>query len=505
MMACVSDKTVPAKDIRGDKVEKSSTSTALNSVYLSEAHQVVAKLNAVSPCLCLAKWFHVSLHLTTGKTHSCYHPPAHSVPLEELSKDPSALHNTVHKKAQRAQMLAGERPKECQYCWNIEDSDGGGKHLSDRAYRSQDVFTESAIDDVLRLGATENPLPRYVEVNFNQACNFKCSYCSPHLSSEWAKEARELGAFRLKEGTHNDTAALAAQGMMPIPVVGNPYVEAFWKWWPELYKELRNFRMTGGEPLIDKNTYRVFDYIIENPKKELLLAITSNCCPPADTWQQFITKLKRLVSTHSLDHFQLYCSLDSWGPQAEYIRFGMNFDRLYQNVCQFLGEIERHSLTFIVTFNNLSVPGWRSYLQGILDLRSRFSIDRQLIWFDTPMLRFPAWQSLQILPSRYREILKADLAFMEENAETSQTRFKGFKDFEIARMRRVIAWMEEPLSESRLQNDRANFYIFFKQHDLRRKTSFEKTFPEMSDFWEMCREAAFRLGVEERAHDAVQI
>jgi hypothetical protein len=45
----------------------------------------------------------------------------------------------------------------------------------------------------------------------------------------------------------------------------NPYVEAFWQWWPTLYPELEHFRMTGGEPLLDKNTYRVFDHVLANP------------------------------------------------------------------------------------------------------------------------------------------------------------------------------------------------------------------------------------------------
>ena len=29
---------------------------------------------------------------------------------------------------------------------------------------------------------------------------------------------------------------------------GNPYVKAFFEWWPELSKELQEIRITGGEP-----------------------------------------------------------------------------------------------------------------------------------------------------------------------------------------------------------------------------------------------------------------
>ena len=31
--------------------------------------------------------------------------------------------------------------------------------------------------------------------------------------------------------------------------------------------------------MMDKNTYKVFQYIIDNPKKDLHLNVTSNMCP----------------------------------------------------------------------------------------------------------------------------------------------------------------------------------------------------------------------------------
>ena len=94
--------------------------------------------------------------------------------------------------------------------------------------------------------------PRYVEVNFNNACNFKCSYCSPQFSTTWGKEIDRYGQYPTSP-PHN--APEHFQGRRrPIPNrEDNPYVTAFWKWWPTLYKNLKHFRMTGGEPMMDKN------------------------------------------------------------------------------------------------------------------------------------------------------------------------------------------------------------------------------------------------------------
>ena len=97
---------------------------------------VKTQLDDISTSYCTAKWLQVTLHLQNGRTHSCHHPSTHKIPELELKNNPSALHNTSFKKKQRLDMLNGIRPKECQYCWNIEDLPGD--HISDRVIKSGD-------------------------------------------------------------------------------------------------------------------------------------------------------------------------------------------------------------------------------------------------------------------------------------------------------------------------------------------------------------------------------
>lgn len=461
------------------------------SRYLDQSQKILDRLNAVSPSMCLAKWYNVSIHLTTGRTHSCYHPPSHPVPLDELAADPGALHNTAYKKEQRAQMLRGERPTECRYCWRIEDAAGEQKHFSDRAYRSADVDEPGLLEEAIRLGAEGHPIPRYVEVNFNQSCNFKCSYCSPHLSTTWMKEIKEHGPYALTgHRGHNDLAGLQEAGLMPNLEKSKIYVEAFWKWWPELYPHLRHFRMTGGEPLMDVNTFRVFDYVTKNPKADLQLAITSNCCPPPAQWDRFLEDVRGMERAGAFQRFTLFCSLDSWGNRAEYIRHGMDFGVLRANIRRFLESTGNTHLTFIATFNNLSVTGWMDYLKWILELREEFSIHQQRIWFDTPMLHAPRWMSLKILPDTYIETIDQSIRFVADRLETPARKFKGFKDFELDRLQRLKDFMLEREPADTIEKDRADFARYFKEHDRRRGTDLYRTFPEMVDFFELCARAA---------------
>ena len=74
---------------------------------------------------------------------------------------------------------------------------------------------------------------------------------------------------------------------------------------------------------------------------------------------------------------------------------------------------------------------------------------------------------------------------MESNLETTQDPFHGFKDYEVQRLRRDIAWMREGQQQDQTRHQ-ADFYRFFSEHDRRRNTDFLATFPEMRSWWQQC-------------------
>ena len=528
----------------------------MESVYKRNTLNIKKQLDRISPTICIAKWLWVSLHLPQGLTQSCYHPKAHKIPIEELKDNITALHNTELKKSYRKMMLDGKRPNECSYCWKIEDQKGD--HLSDRYYRSGERWGRDLLKDITSKSYKYNFNPTYVEVNFNQACNFKCCYCSPHLSTTWEKEIEEHGEYKLlNKKNHNSLYWLNKAGIMPIKGE-NPYIKAFWEWWPDLYKTLRSFRMTGGEPLLDHNTYKILDYITKKPNKNLEISITSNLCPPSQkTWIKFIDTVKKLIEANwkiicvyrsiklktnvncaiingkhyfitddkdildkeflreiyngkmnttsyknslkikfdgiinykeflakypikdfkdlsnsdkpkvfgevqlyniyntyenyiinkdfyrdkqlidldifqyknitineckflgfkfddedhwfnqkseninnhytfsyditapSIEHLMLFVSIDSIDEQLEYSRFGSNYKTILNNVKEFIAIKNVISISFINTFNILSIPKLKQYLQLILNLRKEFNNERQKLWIDFPILETP--------------------------------------------------------------------------------------------------------------------
>lgn len=466
-------------DNSGDKNTVNEDGT-LTSGFMSSAEEMRDKLG---PALCLAKWQQTSLHLTTGHTNSCYHPPLHRINADDLADNPSALHNTEHKKAQRTRMLDGEKPEECSYCWRAEATG----NLSDRHYRSGEPWAAEHYEQILiQDPLTWNVNPSYVEVNFSNVCNLRCSYCSPQFSSTWAQEIALHGAYPTSR-RHNDPSHFVGERRAIPNREHNPYVEAFWKWWPDLYPQLKHFRMTGGEPTMDKNTYRVFDYVLANPNPDLHLNTTSNFSQQPVVFDKYMDYVKRLCEGETIEHFMQFVSLDTWGKQAEYIRDGMDFDLVIANVDRFLTEIpHRNSVTFIITMSNLAIPNMNKLLEHILKLRQKHSTTYQRVWFDTPLLREPLWQSPKGMPAAYQFRLQQTVNWMKLIMERSTTRFNGFKDYEVQRLQRVVDQMDP--SQFQFANSvKADFYKFFSEHDNRRGTDFLQTFPEMSEWWDECK------------------
>ena len=141
-----------------------------NNNYHEFVKKVKDQINQVGPGFCLAKWYHVSMHLHTGQNHSCYHPMPHKTPLAEVAIDASALHNTKWKKEQRKLMLEGGRPPECSYCWDIEDLPGD--NISDRHLRSSEHWSLPLIEDAINTPWDANVYPTYLELNFGHECQF---------------------------------------------------------------------------------------------------------------------------------------------------------------------------------------------------------------------------------------------------------------------------------------------------------------------------------------------
>lgn len=431
------------------------------------------RLNNVGPGFCAMKWLHQTLYLHTGDNHSCYHPRPHHIPLEEISSDPSALHNTKWKMQQRKQMLEGERPQECYYCWNIEDLPG--EHISDRMIHSSSDFAESEIEKLAQLPWDAPINPKYLEVSFGNGCNYRCGYCCPQASTMWMEEVKKHGNYDL---TYNQYGIeFLDRGTYYGPKDENPYIDTFWKWWPSLRKDLHTLRITGGEPLMNPGAMKFFDLLEDEPAPHLEITLNSNLGVTFDRVDRLIARVTSLVKQKKIRKFSFFTSIDSWGEQAEYMRTGLKCDHWERNMIEIIKA--GATVNLMCTYNVLCVTNFQKLLQKVIEWREKFGFES--VSFDTPYLKEPPHWMINILTDDFIKHQESQLQFIIDNK-------KWFTDVEYEKMLRVTNYMKEnPVSPEKIKAGRRDFYSFFTENDKRLGTNLLETFPEYKEFYELCK------------------
>jgi organic radical activating enzyme len=431
------------------------------------------------PAFCLAKWRHLTLYLQLGQGHSCYHPQPQVIPPSELKKDCSALHNTKQKVEQRRLMKAGERPKECSYCWNIEDL--SSSNISDRHIKSYEEsggdFNE--VEKVFQADPGEFVDPSYIEVSFSSLCNFKCLYCNPKVSSSWEAEIKKFGPYK---GIHNDYAIREK-----VSPEDNLYVRSFFEWWPKISKKLKGLRITGGEPLLHNSLDQLFLQLLQSSSPDLTLMINSNLGVSHERVVQFCERVQELGSRKAFRDFKLFTSLESIGARAEFTRTGLVFSQFKENVETFLEKTDLN-LSFMCTFNLTSATGFVDFLEYFYSLRQKYCTDRRRIFIDIPYLEYPRMFHFLLLGPEYAFYADRAVEYLSKRVGPEPYAFDSAELALIVRIRDL--WKKGGLTAPEFSHYRKDLARFLSQVEVRRKLDFKRTFPELESFYGQIKQEA---------------
>jgi pyruvate-formate lyase-activating enzyme len=440
-------------------------------------------VNGISPSFCLAKWLQTTLYLHNGYNHSCHHPTPHKIPLEEVVENPKALHNTKFKKDKMKEMLEGIRPPECEYCWKIEDL--GKDYISDRYYKSGSVWALENLGKVMET-KLDDIEPTYLEISFSNVCNFKCLYCSPEISSTWMKEIQHYGAYPTS-GMYNNLENLKIEQKIPYdPNENNPYVDAFWKWWPDLYPKLHTLRLTGGEPLMSRDVWKIIDNLIENPNPKLTFCINTNLCVQDRLIDTLIDKINKL--TGKVKEIQIFSSGEATGQQAEYIRYGLNYTKWIENMHKISSMTSGNIIIAnMTTVNLLSYPTFSEFIEEILNFREKYNKNstHNKIQFMINYLRYPQFLSLPNLDEDSKQSFKKSI---EDLIYKRGENYKGLGKlsfFEIDQLRRLIDYTLT--EDASFRKNRKDFYIYINEVDKRRNLDFLSTFTQLEEYYKICQ------------------
>jgi hypothetical protein len=253
-------------------------------------------------------------------------------------------------------------------------------------------------------------------------------------------------------------------------------VEAFFAWWEsDLHRTLQELRITGGEPLMSGETWKLIDWFRNNPgRSQTRLAINSNLGTAVD--------LDRLLASIDGLEVDLYTSNESVGLQAEYIRDGLVWDDWTNNVKRLLDSRKFRGIHIMNTINALCLYSLDQFLECIMKWKQEHG--RDAVSFTLNILRFPSFQSPLILPDELRTVFQNRLEVWLDAWWDSEF----LHEHEVNHVQRLIDYLDivktphsEAFNRPRLLND---FKQFYTQYDQRRGKCFDLAFPALKPWYE---------------------
>jgi hypothetical protein len=254
------------------------------------------------------KWTWSTLFLNFGTTSSCHRCKHWPVTVDTIED----FHNVPGKLQDREKMLQGQWPGNgCEYCKVVEDVGG----TSERQAYIKDL---PMLPPVMQYNpkATE-VTPRLLEVYFSSLCNQACTYCSAKFSSVIQAENVKYG-----EITKDDLEVYQWPNNPDYDIMR----EKFWNWMDKYGKDLYKFQILGGEPLYQPEFDRCIEWFDKNPCPNLEWHIFSNLKHEPKKFKEKIERINELIKSKKLKSFEIVCSQDCWGPQAEFSRYGMDLE-----------------------------------------------------------------------------------------------------------------------------------------------------------------------------------
>jgi len=432
-----------------------------------------------SASFCGAKWYNATIWLGHGQTTSCHLPAPHDIPLEELKDNPSAIHNTPHKKKMRKMMLEGDRPSECYKCWTVEDK--GPDRISERVFKTLQ-YDDLDLNSIPLRKWNNDTFLRTLEVSFDRACNFACSYCGPAFSTTWVKDIKDNGPYQNIQsddrGHYINTAPWAESAAQKDE--DNPYIQAFWKWWEAddgLVDNLEEIRITGGEPIMHPSVWKLFDWFKNNPERgrDMRFAINSNLVPEKEK-----TFTKLIEAIQYVPNFQMFTSCEATDSQAEYIRDGLDYEVWLNNVKRLLDQPKIKKTCIMMTINALCLNSITDFMDDMLALRDIYGEERSPL-LSLNLVYTPEFQSISTLPTYIIEHYNDKLKAWYDKRKTD------LWDKEDVWVTRIIEHMDKaisnPHSEEILKKRQNDFKSFYTQYDERRGKDFRATFDPIIVDW----------------------
>lgn len=329
----------------------------------------------MSDNFCILPWMHLATNASGNYRVCCNSIPGKNfilkqdgTPYKIYKDDIKEVWSSPTYKKIREQFLNNERPEICQRCFREEDS---GLKSARQGWNEQWMFDyEKNVDPSIQI--------KYVDIRLGNLCNLRCRMCNPYASNQWVKEWDLINKWE----SDSEKNRLAKMDWPNSP-----------KTWQNLIPILDTVKMiylTGGEPTLATEQYKLFDICIErNIAKKITLKYNSNLINIPSKMIEYWKHFKKI---------KMNASIDGIGIVNEYIRYPSNWNNVEKQLKTF---IEMNvSLQVHVTVQIYNA----FHLSDIFDYFDKLNIIPYL-----NILNHPDYLNIRVLPKDKKNIIKNQL------------------------------------------------------------------------------------------------
>jgi radical SAM protein with 4Fe4S-binding SPASM domain len=328
--------------------------------------------------LCILPWIHLHIN-PQGRIGTCCKFDT-NYPLGHISENNlQDIINGKQLKLVRKQMLAGQRPDICSSCWQQEDLNlVSQRQLANSAdlEKYSDLVAQTEED-----GEFKNFKLKSFDVRPSNICNLKCRMCGGKYSSRIAQEEIDL-----YPDIHTNRNFVELK-------LNSDEIKNVLDFVEHNINDVELVYFAGGEPLIMSEHYKILDLLIQRNRTDVSLRYSTNLS---------ILKYKDLDILNYWSKFKnvnVGASIDLIGPQADYVRSGVEYHVLEKNYLAIKDYVNFKIESCMTIYNSFNLME----LQKHWILKFGISADAFNI---VPAMVLPGEvTSCQILPKHFKELV----------------------------------------------------------------------------------------------------
>jgi MoaA/NifB/PqqE/SkfB family radical SAM enzyme len=342
---------------------------------------------------CSKSWTDVNINFKDKLLRHCC--KAKPYPFPDIL-DVDFFDNSMQIQQRRSQTRSGIQHPDCDYCWH--DINSGNAAYKDWMNR----WSESEFDgkDLIK------PHVNYIDIELENTCDLSCLYCSSVCSSKIAQEENKPNLDNTRQTDIQKfklwIAKVAANSTDTVVI---------------------NF--LGGEPTASKLFYELLETIrdISNqcPNFKPQIEICTNC----NSKPYLMDKLIALIATSSFD-WVITVSNESYGSDAELIRYGLEWERFVNNLISYMTCTNVVSVNFATTINALNLKTFAEYIKFVHLLFASHAPTQSFGWIGSHVSN-PTELDIKFLPAEYKKYITAAIHQIEK--EKNNILFANYERF----------------------------------------------------------------------------